>query len=50
MHPWCRCTLHELPDGFGFDTAGKMVYLGTATKALVEDPEEELLHHQCADE
>ncbi len=26
-HPNCRCTLHELPPGFGFDAEGRMIYL-----------------------
>jgi hypothetical protein len=32
LHPWCRCLLSELPDGFGFDAQGAMVYQGTAKK------------------
>ena len=27
VHPWCACTLHELPPGFGFDENGQMVLL-----------------------
>lgn len=23
-HPWCRCILHELPDGYGFDSEGNV--------------------------
>lgn len=28
MHPHCRCEIHELPDGFGFDREGNMVWMG----------------------
>jgi hypothetical protein len=30
-HPWCQCELQELPPGFGFDSAGKMRYVGLGT-------------------
>jgi hypothetical protein len=32
-HPWCRCPLMHLPDGFGFDKDGEMVYVGFSKAA-----------------
>lgn len=28
LHPWCRCELHELPDGFELNDQGHQVYVG----------------------
>lgn len=27
IHPACRCSIHELPPGFGFDEDGRMIFL-----------------------
>lgn len=32
-HPWCRCVLMHLPDGFGFDKLGNMIYVGLKRSA-----------------
>lgn len=45
-HPWCQCTLHELPEGFDFDEDGAMVYKGVK-KSEPEPPSLELLNHVC---
>jgi hypothetical protein len=31
LHPWCQCTLHELPPGFAFDHKGNLQYAGVRT-------------------
>ena len=28
LHPWCQCGLHHMPEGFGFDKNGQMVFVG----------------------
>lgn len=32
QHPWCACSLHMLPRGYGFDAEGNMVYVGTSAE------------------
>ena len=50
VHPWCRCTIHQLPDGFAFDSSGNMQYMGVKkSEELIEvevlNPD--LLNHKC---
>lgn len=28
LHPWCQCPLQHMPEGFGFDKDGQMVFVG----------------------
>jgi hypothetical protein len=28
LHPWCQCPLQHMPEGFGFDKNGQMVFVG----------------------
>lgn len=49
VHPWCRCQLRVLMDGFTFDTNGTLV-LRKSDQPVVDELNEELielLKHQC---
>lgn len=49
VHPFCRCSMHVLPDGMGFDARGGLVYVGVAKSMSIELelPDEELVNHRC---
>jgi hypothetical protein len=51
VHPWCRCTLHHLREGFAFDAEGQLHYVGVK-KSLeqVQRLNVALLDHACEHE
>lgn len=50
VHPFCRCELHRLPDGTGFDTRGQVVYVGAKKSVEVEDLDQSAANHVCEEE
>ncbi len=53
MHPWCRCTLHQIPEGMAFDKEGRLTYVGVQkalrSLTLVKDLDPDLVKHECLD-
>lgn len=50
MHPWCKCQLHAMPDGFVFDKKGKLSFVGVRKSDQlleIESVNSELLRHRC---
>lgn len=48
VHPWCQCSLHELPPGMGFNAQGQVTMRSaTVSKAEVEQIDTSLLDHVC---
>lgn len=46
MHPWCRCSLHYIQDGYGFNTSGVIVPMKKAVVTL-DAVDHALLSHRC---
>jgi hypothetical protein len=47
VHPFCRCSLQEMPKGYGFDDKGKLVWKGLEKALKVSALDRLLADHEC---